>query len=149
MAWLRAGSQSRLTAAFLAHKKSTIHTLVLMHIQSMPSKHCLCRMQVVRDIHRLKLDPRGEPLEALLTRDLKHQNLMRTMSHAWWVASDRGGLSGEQQCWMILEYCNKGSVVVSRPDLCRTLPPVTVAPFVAVLHVDAEASNNSSSKNSG
>ena len=74
-------------------------------------------MQVVRDIHRLKLDSRGEPMEALLTRDLKHQSLMKTMSHAWWVASDRGGLNGEQQCWMMLEYCDRGSVVVSMPGL--------------------------------
>ena len=36
-------------------------------------------MQVVRDIHRLKLDSKGEPMEALLTRDLKHQSLMKTM----------------------------------------------------------------------
>lgn len=65
-------------------------------------------------MHKLKLDPCGQPLEAVLTCDLKHQSIMRMLSHAWWVATDRGGLSGEQQCWMLLEYCDKGSVVVSR-----------------------------------
>ena len=106
-------------------------------------------MQVVRDIHRLKLDPSGEPLEALLTRHLKHQSIMKTKSHAWWMATDRGGLSGEQQCWMILEYCDKGSVVVSEPGLLQVCP-VAVAPRVAVLlvlHVDAKA--DESSKTSG
>ena len=98
---------------------------------------CMCSqavvaMQMVRDIHRLKLDPSGEPVEALLTRDLKHQSIMKTMSHAWWVATDRGGSSGEQQCWMILEYCDRGSVVVSEPGLLQVCP-VTIAPPVAGL----------------
>ena len=74
---------------------------------------CVC-VQVVRDINRLKLDPSGEPVEALLTRDLKHRSMMKTLAHAWWMATDRGGAGGEQQCWMLLEYCDKGSIVVSR-----------------------------------
>ena len=69
-------------------------------------------MQVVSDIHRLKLDRCGQPVEAVLTRGLQHQNIMRTLSHAWFMATDRGGLGGEQQCWMILEYCDKGSIAV-------------------------------------
>ena len=52
-------------------------------------------------------------MEAVLTRHLKHQSIMRTLTHAWFVATDRGGLGGEQQCWLILEYCDKGSIVVS------------------------------------
>ena len=83
------------------------------------SANCHSSVQVVRDIHKLKLDPCGEPVEALLTRDLKHQSIMKTMSHAWWRATDRGGSSGEQQCWMILEYCDGGSVVVSKPGLLQ------------------------------
>lgn len=100
----------------------------------------LC-MQVVKDIHKLKLDSNGEPMEATSTRDLKHPSIMKTMAHAWWVASDRGGLSGEQQCWMILEYCDRGSVVVSRAGLLPVCP-VTTAPFIAVvvcLQVAAQA----------
>ncbi|KAL3147321.1 hypothetical protein ABBQ32_002806 [Trebouxia sp. C0010 RCD-2024] len=71
----------------------------------------LVGVKVIRDIHRLKLDPYGEPMEVLLTRDLKHPSVMKTISHAWWKARDRGGLSGEQQCWMILEYCDRGSIM--------------------------------------
>ena len=69
-------------------------------------------LQVVRDVHKLKLDSCGQPLESTLTKDLKHPGIMRVLSHAWWVATDRGGSSGEQQCWMLLDYCDKGALVV-------------------------------------
>lgn len=110
----------------------------------------LVAVKVVRDVHKLKLDSCGQPLESTLTKDLKHPGIMRVLSHAWWVATDRGGSSGEQQCWMLLDYCDKGALVdavwkgwfrssrnptTSQPDL-RTIAmtALEIASAMTLLH---------------
>ena len=70
-------------------------TYICIHLWKTLDARAVCAcVQVVRDINRLKLDPSGEPVEALLTRDLKHRSMMKTLAHAWWMATDRGGAGG-------------------------------------------------------
>lgn len=75
-------------------------------------------MQIVKNVKKLTLDAEGQPIEATLTKHLKHMGITRTLAHAWWLASDRGGPQGEKQCWMIMEYCDRGNIVV-----CTVLLP--------------------------
>ena len=68
--------------------------------------------QIVSNIGRLNLDAHGQPIEAVVTQNARHMGVTRTLAHAWWEANDRGGLAAEKQCWMIMEYCDKGTLVV-------------------------------------
>lgn len=79
----------------------------------------MCVMQIIDDVRSLKLNAAGEPLEAALTRDLHHLGMMRTITYAYSDATAappggaKKGCSGGSVCWMLLEHCDKGSVVVS------------------------------------
>lgn len=69
-------------------------------------------LQIVSDVSKLSLDASGQPIEAVVTKNVRHMGITRTLAHAWWVAKDRGGADGEKQCWMVMEYCNRGTLVV-------------------------------------
>lgn len=71
----------------------------------------LVGVKIVSDVSKLSLDASGQPIEAVVTKSVRHMGITRTLAHAWWVAQDRGGVAGQKQCWMIMEYCNRGTLV--------------------------------------
>ena len=88
-------------------------------------------LQIVNNVKKLTLNAEGQPIEAMLTKNLKHMGITRTLAYAWWVATDRGGTEGEKQCWMIMEYCDRGNIVVRT----KLLPDHSKAPAAVKWHV--------------
>lgn len=75
-------------------------------------------MQIVSKVARVNLDANGCPIEAAVTKNVRHIGITRTLAHSWWMANDRGGMTGEKQCWMIMEYCDQGTLVVCAVLCC-------------------------------
>ena len=99
---------------------------VLMHCKQWQYwRWCICRCQVINEVDKVRLEKDGIPTEAALTQALTHPSVVRM--HAHMLVRDRRQ-SLDQHCnghtplksdelWLILEYCNKGSVQVPTP-LC-------------------------------
>ena len=69
-------------------------------------------LQVIEDVKRLRLTADGEPLEAVLCHGLHHMGVTQTYG---WAMHPSQGHNGEQHlhCWMLMQYLDRGSLVVS------------------------------------
>ena len=85
-----------------------------------------CLLQIIEDVKRLRLTAEGEPLEAVLCHGLHHMGV--TQTYGWAMHPSRGP-NGEQHlhCWMLMQYLDRGSLVVSCLHMARALSSVTAA----------------------
>ena len=87
-----------------------------------------CAMQIIESAKHVRVDKLGVPLEAALTKDMHHLGVLRTRTWALGppdavaaaaarrAARVRGSCELEPTCWMVTDYCDKGTLGVSRID---------------------------------
>ena len=93
-----------------------------VHLGSIPAQRLL---QIIEDVKRLRLTADGEPLEAVLCQGLHHMGVTQTYG---WAMHPGEELNGEQysRCWMLMQYLDRGSLVVSCLHMARVVSSVTL-----------------------
>ena len=86
-----------------------------------PAQHLL---QIIEDVERLRLTPKGEPLEAVLCHGLHHMGVTQTYG---WAMHSSEGPNGQPhpRCWMLMQYLDRGSLVVSCLHMAHEVSSIT------------------------
>ena len=84
-------------------------------LEFLPSRLTTVVWQVVTKMDAVRMRD-GLPLEVALTQGLRHQGIMATIRHAEHLRR-RGNGSLVTELWLLLEYCDKGSLVVRDAEL--------------------------------
>ena len=66
--------------------------------------------QVLEDSKSMKMCD-GRPLEAVITEKLKHPSLVAALGYA--TVAGRDPYNMREETWLLLQYCDRGSLIVS------------------------------------